>query len=256
MAALSAGRKDLDNAGQLIQTLGRPAAASKTFYANGMVALSGGYLQPVTGTFGEQVVGVSDLTLADNVVSNAVAGVTKIVTKTGIFPFLIGTSADVLAQTDVGSRVYAIDDQTVGKTDGGVRRPIAGQLVFVETLGSVTRAYVAIGFETPDLSLLQAAGGLGQAPDAIGATGTLSLLDTTLATVSGTCVYTLPNGTVLGQRKRVIVISAVSTPVGSIVVTTPRGFATITAIGTLARYEFQWTATGWLLVSNFGGTVA
>lgn len=255
--ALSAGRADVDNAGQLVQTLGRPAKSGKTFYANAMVTLLGGYLQPCTGTFGEKVVGVCDLTLANSLVTAGADGLTKIVTKTGIFPFLIGASADALTQADVGSNVYAIDDTTVGKTDGGVRRPRAGQLVFVETLGSVTRAYVAIGFNTPDAGEGQAAGVDGSAPDTAGATGTLSLLPKTLWSISGTTVQTLPDGTVLGQRKAVTVVASGSTPVGSIVVTTPRGFATITAISGVGSYfEFEWSATGWFLRASRGGTIA
>lgn len=252
MSALTAGRIDVDNAGPLINTLGRPAATGKTFYANGLVCLFAGYLRPVTGVFGEKVVGIAELVNANSVTTTGNDGDSKIKVKTGIFPFAIGASADALTQADVGSRVYAIDDQTVGKTDGGVRRPIAGQLVFVES----SRAYVAIGFETPDASANQV-NGFGQAPDTISAAGALSLLDTTLWSLSGTQALTLADGTVLGQRKRVVLVASTATPVGSIVVATPRGFSTITAISGIGSFfEFVWTATGWILGPSRGGTIA
>ncbi len=253
MSALTAPRIDVDNAGPLINTLGRPAATGKTFYANAMVCLSGGYLRPVTGVAGERVVGVADLVLASSVVTTGSDGDTKVKVKTGIFPFAIGGSGDALTQADVGSRVYAMDDQTVGKTDGGVQRPIAGQLIFVES----SRAYVGIGFETPDVSGSQFTGNDGSAPDAASVTGNLSLLPKTLWSISGTTALTLPNGTVLGQRKAITVIASGGTPVGSIVVTTPRGFATITAISGIGSFfEFEWSATGWFLRASRGGTIA
>lgn len=253
MTALAKGRPDLDNAGALVQTLGRPAATGKTFYNNALACLFAGYLRPVTGVFGERVVGVVDVGLADNFVTTGADGDFKVVTKTGIFPFLIGSAGDALTAADVGSRVFAIDDQTVGKTDGGVQRPVAGQLVFVES----SRAYVAIGFETPDGSALQAAGLDGSAPDAASVTASVSLLPKTLWSISGTTALTLPNGTFLGQRKAITVIASVSTPNGSIVVTTPRGFATITAIsGVGSFFEFEWSATGWFLRASRGGTIA
>lgn len=253
MSALTKGRIDVDNAGPLINTLGRPAATGKTFYANAMSCLFAGYLRPVTGVFGEKVVGVAEIGTADNFVTTGSDGDFKVKVKTGIFPFAIGSAGDALTQADVGSRVYAIDDQTVGKTDGGVRRPIAGQLVFVES----SRAYVSIGFETHDSGSAQAAGVDASAPDTAGATGTLSLLSKTLWSISGTTVQTLPDGTVLGQRKAVSVVASTATPVGSIVVTTPRGFSTITAVSGIGSFfEFEWTATGWILRASRGGTIA
>lgn len=49
--------------------------------------------------------------------------------ETGTFYLLPGSNADALVQADVGATVYVIDEVTVGKTDGGLTRPVAGKLV-------------------------------------------------------------------------------------------------------------------------------
>lgn len=50
---------------------------------------------------------------------------------TGTFFLTPGTSSDALTQADVGAVVYVIDEVTVGKTDGGSARPIAGRLAAI-----------------------------------------------------------------------------------------------------------------------------
>ena len=45
-----------------------------------------------------------------------------------VFDFAIGTSSDALLDADVGATVYAIDNATVGKTNGSSSRAIAGTL--------------------------------------------------------------------------------------------------------------------------------
>ncbi len=253
MTALAAPRINVANASNLVNALGRPAATGKTFYEGAIVVVNAsGYLQPCTGTFGEKVVGVCDFQLSGTFITTGSDGDFKVNTKTGIFPFVNGTSTDALTQADVGNYVFALDDQTAVKTDGGTRRPVLGQLVFVES----GIPWVAIGFFTPNL-IAQQVSGFGSAPDAISAAGALSLNRVTIATVTGTTAYTLPDGTVLGQIKRVIATTPGSAPVGTITPATPRGFANVTAFGALGDFvEFEWTATGWILGPTNGVTVA
>lgn len=61
---------------------------------------------------------------------------------TGSFWLTPGTSSDALTQADVGATVYAIDGNTVGKTDGGAARPVAGKLAEIGT--GITAGYVAV----------------------------------------------------------------------------------------------------------------
>jgi len=56
------------------------------------------------------------------------------------FDFAIGTSADALTDADVGATVYAIDNATVGKTNGSSSRAVAGTLTEI----SNGRAFVRI----------------------------------------------------------------------------------------------------------------
>jgi hypothetical protein len=58
------------------------------------------------------------------------------------YPFANGASGDLLAPADIGNAVYAIDDNTVGKTSGSATRPIAGTLVSIDAQG---QCWVKVG---------------------------------------------------------------------------------------------------------------
>ena len=75
-------------------------------------------------------------------------------------------------------------------------------------------------FDQPTINGL--ADAIGQGVDALTAAGAASLTayETTLA-VSGTMAFTLAAPTVAGQRKRITCISAASTPLGTVTVTSP-----------------------------------
>ncbi len=247
MAALTAARKDVSHRGALVQTLGRPAAASQTIYNGALVALNAsGLVVPAAGTEGLKCVGVADL---DNKSSVATVSGDRVAVKTGIFPFKIGAGGDALVQADAGHPVYVLDDQTVGKTDGGVRRPVAGQLIEIDG----TTAWVAIGFETPNLRDLQAL--INSAPETV-TTGALSINKrTSLIDVTGTKAYTLADGTRIGQRKSIRVIVAASTPDGTL---TPSNLADGTSIDLDAvneSVELEWDGTNWRIVHIVGATI-
>lgn len=90
----------------------------------------------------------------------------------------------------------------------------------------------------------------------------LEVLDTTASnisldvyetrlTVSGTMAFTLPNGTVTGQKKRIVCDSAASTPAATLTITTPEtasGFAcsAVFFFDTAGQaIELYWTGTKW-----------
>lgn len=81
---------------------------------------------------------------------------------------------------------------------------------------------------------------LGAGVDAISAAGALSLTSyVTELTVSGTKAYTLAAPTVSGQRKRIVCVSAASTPLGTVTVTGPD-----TTSGFVCASAFTFTAAG------------
>lgn len=53
----------------------------------------------------------------------------------GVFRFGNSTSTDAITLADYGKTAYAVDDQTVAKTNGGGARPAAGVIRNVDALG-------------------------------------------------------------------------------------------------------------------------
>lgn len=99
-----------------------PMAASTTIYAGSMVCLnSAGYAVPAAALAGNKgVIGVA----VAKVVNSGSAGDTNILVQEGLFKFAGAT----LAQSNVGSLMFAADDQTVDDA-GLIDLPIAGPLV-------------------------------------------------------------------------------------------------------------------------------
>jgi len=82
--------------------------------------------------------------------------------------------------------------------------------------------------------------------------GTISLATRiTNLSVTGTVAFTLPDGSVAGQRKRVICTVAASIPAGTLTVTTPESTAGIVCPSTFVfdsvgqAIDFIWTGTKW-----------
>jgi hypothetical protein len=74
--------------------------------------------------------------------------------QTGSFILASGTGADALDVTTNGATVYAIDSQTVGKTNGGSTRPAAGiQLACNTDDASIPSGFVAVKLGTPNSPL-------------------------------------------------------------------------------------------------------
>ena len=157
MSALTGPRQNSSNKGTVIGTsIGYKAAASTTFYHNGLVAVNAaGYLVPATSAAGLRVVGIADLQGLPRVVSSAPPGAAVVIVMTGIFPFASGGSTDQVTQADETNDVYVLDDQTISRLGTG-GRPIAGQLYKVDGANFFVR-------DGPEISRVGAAASAGTA---------------------------------------------------------------------------------------------
>jgi len=130
--ALTANRNLTEKTGKLSAMA---VAAAKIFH-NALVKVNAaGFLAPAAGEVGSQFAGIA-YEYCDN--SGGVAGAKKCrVEHEGIW-LLSGTG---FAQTNVGDKVYAVDDDTVTVTEGTGSKQIVGNIVeFV----SSTQVYVRI----------------------------------------------------------------------------------------------------------------
>jgi hypothetical protein len=112
--------------------------AAKKLYAGALVGLFGGYLEPMSEKQGLIVVGVMQEQV-DN--TAGAAGDLKATAQKGVYRFANSANADAITDSDVGSVCFAVDDQTVAKTDNGATRSPAGKIVQVDTIG----VWVAVG---------------------------------------------------------------------------------------------------------------
>lgn len=91
---------------------------------------------------------------------------------------------------------------------------------------------------------------LGVADTATSGTISLTTRITNLS-VTGTVAFTLPNGTIAGQRKRVLCTVAASIPAGTLTVTTPEDTAGIVCPSTFVfdtvgqAIDFVWSGSKW-----------
>jgi hypothetical protein len=113
---------------------------------------------------------------------------------------------------------------------------------------TTAQAGVLAGFDatTRDAMLTD----LGVADTATSGTISLTTRVTNLS-VTGTVAFTLPNGTIAGQRKRVLCTVAASIPAGTLTVTTPEDTAGIVCPSTFIfdtvgqAIDFIWSGTKW-----------
>lgn len=104
----------------------------------GMAALSSGYYQPAAAaTLSQRVMGIFQDNFDNSLGANGAAlsdGSVGAKVRSGVFFMACGTGVDAVAQANVGSVVYVIDDQTVGLTDAGGTRSPAGICVAFDTV--------------------------------------------------------------------------------------------------------------------------
>lgn len=139
MTALAADRPATKTgAGPIPNRLSFPQKAATTIYQNALVVLNAGYAAPGSTATGLIAVGVATKQ-SDN--SDGSDGDVSAEVESGVFPFKNSASTDAIAQAQVGSDCYIVDDQTVAKTDGSSTRSKAGKVVAVDT----NFVYVLVG---------------------------------------------------------------------------------------------------------------
>jgi len=113
MTALAADRRSPRLSGDLRkQAL---AASVKVFNGGILMRNASGYL-----TKGQTALGLVGVGVANEQVDNSAgaAGDKKVEYREGIYPFANSSSADAITIADIGKVCFAVDDQTVAKTDG------------------------------------------------------------------------------------------------------------------------------------------
>jgi hypothetical protein len=164
----------------------QPVNGTAHILAGTMVALNtDGDLVMVTATTGLKVLGRADEE-KDNTSGNDGDLVCRV--RYGVFPWAM-VGGDEVDRGDIGATVYAADNNTVGKTDGGGTRSSAGVLVDVDEVNGL--AYVLQG-PLPSAGLSVVAGGLQKATKTV---GQADLSGTTAQTID--FASALPTGAML-----------------------------------------------------------
>jgi len=166
MTALAAARNTKELAGAILAV---PVKATTRCYQGGIAVLNAGYAAPGTTTTGLVALGRFEEDADNSVGQN---GDITVRVKRGVFQFANSSSGDAIAQANVGSVCYIVDDQTVAKTANTNTRSPAGIVEAVDSGG----VWVRMGYEllvAPALSLLAASNlsDLGNAATARGNLG-------------------------------------------------------------------------------------
>lgn len=111
-------------------------AASVKIYEGAMVMLDAGYAKPAAAAVGKVILGRAEKTV-DN--TSGAAGDLTVPVRRGCFKWDNSLSGDAIAQAQVGTICYAVDDATVAKTSNSGARSVAGIVVGVETDGVVVQ---------------------------------------------------------------------------------------------------------------------
>lgn len=130
MVALTAGRNTPQIAGDVRE--GLLAASTAVFAGSLLMRNAAGYI--VKGATATGLVGVGR---AEDAADNAAgsAGDVSVLYRPGCFRFANSAAADEITVAEIGDVVYAVDDQTVAKTDGTASRSPAGFVDSVDALG-------------------------------------------------------------------------------------------------------------------------
>lgn len=121
---LSAARNTKERLGEVFDI---PVKAATTCHQGSLVVFDAGYAAPGRVATTLIAAGRCEETVTAVATGDAVARV-----KRGIFKFANSSAGDLIAQADVGTDCYIVDDQTVAKTNGTNTRSRAGKVVAVD----------------------------------------------------------------------------------------------------------------------------
>ena len=130
MAALTEDRNTPESAGD---RRSGAAAAAVLIYAGAIV------MRDAAGnlTKGQTAAGLVGVGRANARCDNSAgaAGDAQVEYFGGVFQYENSAAADEITVADIGAKCFAVDDQTVAKTDGGATRSTAGTIVDVDARG-------------------------------------------------------------------------------------------------------------------------
>lgn len=130
MAALTQDRHTHERPGLLREP---PVKGATTVFAGGMAGIDAtGFAVPMATATGLKCLGRAE-ERADN--SAGANGDIRVEVAAGIFRFANSSAGDAIALTDIGADCYAVDDQTVAKTNGTNTRSVAGKVWDVDAQG-------------------------------------------------------------------------------------------------------------------------
>ncbi|HSI41771.1 MAG TPA: hypothetical protein VLA00_14605 [Xanthobacteraceae bacterium] len=130
MAALTADRNTPARSGDIREV---PVKAAAKIYAGALAMIdASGWAVPGATATTLKGAGRAEAQ-ADN--TGGADGAISVRIRTGIFRFANSAAGDLIARADIGANCYAVDDQTVAKTNGTNTRSVAGVIYDVDALG-------------------------------------------------------------------------------------------------------------------------
>lgn len=203
-------------------------AASTTIYRGALVMRNAsGYAVPASSTgnwdFVCRVLGV-----AREKVVGTTAGAKKVTIERGVFAFVNSSSTDALTDVDIGEPCFAVDDQTVARTDGTGARPYAGRVIRIES----SLVYVEVGTTMePGVEDIKVAAGADLSTTGqglfveLGSGGTVTVCNAAGEIPLGVCINAPANGAIaiVRRRGRCKVTASGSITTGALLATTNAG---------------------------------
>lgn len=116
----------------VIDLLSIPVKANVKINQGALVVIEGGYATPARTAVGLIAAGKARAP-ADN--TTGAQGAITVEIERGTYKWLNSSAGDLIAQVDVGTDCFIVDDQTVAKTNGGATRSRAGKILGVDAGG-------------------------------------------------------------------------------------------------------------------------
>lgn len=147
--------------GNSTQPVNQGIKANATVYRGSVATTRSGYLVAASSPQSTDIVwglidraGPGTADTGPGITGGTTDGAVTAEIQTGSFFLASGTGADALTQVNVGATVYLINETTVGATNGGGTRPVAGIMEAYDA----TEIY-ALGFIAVKLGSAQSSGG-------------------------------------------------------------------------------------------------